>query len=185
MGVRLKDLIIPMAVIAVLLSSTLSMSGEGRAVFRGVSIGMTKDNAVSTKIEGFQAILSPGMKLENGLTIAGSVIFRSVSGDDCASLALSENGGMVEKVTLNECFFGLKDANLQSFVQQFIDKYDVSRMTSSHRVLNNGIEEAFEGETPYGESVKISKVTTSHRSMGRVVLPIKIEVTRLAKPMFE
>lgn len=151
------------------------ISGD-RTVFRGISLGMTGEQAMAVAIDGFTTSYQKGIKLENGFFTGSYVSFLDAAGDSCASLKFSEGQQIADKLTMRECFFRSQNATLESFTRKFAESYKVGKMSNDFRQLNNGMEEVYEGMTPFNESVKIAKRVTHHKSLGRVVLPIEIEV---------
>jgi len=132
---------------------------------------------MSVKIDGFKPVFSKGVTLDGGYSTKSSVSFKSTSEETCASAELSDANMRVEKLTLHECLFGSKDASLQMFTQKFADSYGIEKMIGSQKLLDAGTEASFEGETNAGEKVKISKGTARYKNIGRVSIPIRVEIT--------
>jgi hypothetical protein len=152
-----------------------TLSGQS-TVFRGISLGMSKEQAMAVAVDGFTTSYQKGMKLENGFFTGNFVSFLDGRGNSCASLRLTEGREIADKLTMRECFFRLQNATLESFSQKFSESYKVGEMSNDFSQLNNGMEEVYEGMTPFNESVKIAKRVTHHKSLGRIVLPIEVEV---------
>ena len=150
---------------------------DQKTAFRGLSLGMTRDEIMSVKIDGFKPVFSKGVTLDGGYSTKSSVSFKSTSEETCASAELSDANMRVEKLTLHECLFGSKDASLQMFTQKFADSYGIEKMIGSQKLLDAGTEASFEGETNAGEKVKISKGTARYKNIGRVSIPIRVEIT--------
>ncbi len=156
--------------------SHIELSGD-KTAFRGLRLGMSKEQAMSLHVDGFSQEFREKVEYEGGLKIPSHVNFLSASGDICASADLGEKSPVIEKLELSECFFLSKGANLQQFTKKFADSYNVDSMTRSVKQRHSSsLEESYEGETKFGEAIKIYKVTGYQNKFNKVEDPIKVEV---------
>ncbi|OWV85772.1 hypothetical protein [Rhizobium sp. R693] len=148
-----------------------------KTAFRGLRLGMSKEQAMSLHIDGFSPELREKVEYEGGFKIPSHVNFLSASGDICASGDLGDGNPVIEELELSECFFLSKGANLHQFTKKFADSYNVGSMAGSVKQRNSSaIEESYEGETKFGEVIKIYKVTGFNNKLNKVEDPIKVNV---------
>lgn len=157
--------------------STSEVSSMPRTAFRGVALGMTKTQAMSAAIDGFIARYKEGVPPgADGFFTHSTVSLEDGNGESCASLRLTQGTEIVDKLTMQECFFKSKNATLESFARQFSASYNMREIKRDLLPLENGISEIVEATSAYGETVKISKKTVKMKGFGRVSLPVEVEV---------
>jgi hypothetical protein len=148
-----------------------------KTAFRGLHLGMSKEQAMSLQVDGFSPEFRKKVEYEGGFKIPSHVNFLSASGDICASANLGDASPVIEQLELSECFFFSKGANLHQFSKKFADSYDVGSMAGSVKQRSSStVEEAYEGETKFGEVIKIYKVTGLNNKLNRIEDPIKIDI---------
>lgn len=148
-----------------------------KTAFRGVSLGMTKAQAMSVAIDSFSTRYTKGTTPDSeGFFIHSTISFIDGAGESCGSARLTQGQEVVDKLKLNECFFRSENAPLDGFVRQFATSYKLQALKSDLHPLENGIEEIVHGTSAHGEAVKISKKTVQMKGLGRATLPIEIEV---------
>lgn len=155
----------------ILLSAASALASDERTAFRGLSLGMSKDAIMSSKIDDFRIKTAAAIKSGKELIIPARVELLSSDGQSCATASLDEAENSVVNLTMKECFFGSKGARVRDFAQKFADSYNVETLIGSKGPRNKALEEKYEGETEYGEAIKITQLTVSG-----VPLPVQVFV---------